>query len=520
MNTLPQTMLNPLILVDSYEPSHFNQYPETAVEMSSYLAFRRTMPKLSLSEKVKLAEQVLDEDDPRMVFFGIRYVVETYISKKITHKLIDRALHIYSRHNAGKTKYPFPEAAFRRVVDEFDGIVPLKIEALPDGTVVRAGLPLVQITCDVAGLVPLVSWYEAIIVQLWYGSEVATISRRMRQYVEEAFFKSVDPENYWKRESRVHNFGFRGATCPEAGLISSLAHLLSHGGSDSVIAEDYILMMNEDRPVSESIPAMAHCTVTPWPLEFDAMDNMVDKYGEGAYAIVMDSVNIKNAITNIVPQLKGKIVEKGGFLVYRPDSGDYIEMVLLCLTAAEATFGVTTNQKGYKVINGAGVIQGNGMSPERVPLLYKAVMEAGFSAENVAVGIGGALVQKDLHRDLVSAGFKSNYIRFANGGEKLVMKCPVDAPGKWSLPGKLAVEDGIVYPKDMIQDKDNALKLIFDGTNGGIQPALQGTYDAMRGRVMSQWDSVMETWKDSSVLSHEIRELQKKVVEELTSGME
>jgi len=93
------------------------------------------------------------------------------------------------------------------------------------------------------------------------------------------------------------------------------------------------------------------------------------------------------------------------------------------------------------------------------------------------------------------------------------MKCPVDARGKWSLPGKLAVKDGMVYPKEMVLDKDNELKLIFDGTNGGLQGD-GGSFDAMRGRAMTQWDSVLEAW-DGDVLSKEIRNLQDKVVDEI-----
>lgn len=510
MKNLPVTNLNTLLLVDSYEPSHFAQYPETAVEMTSYLAFRRDMPAMTSSEMQDLKIDTLPENDPRMVFFGIRYTVETYIAKLISHDDIDAALFVLKHHNAGNTKFPFPEAEFRRVVDEFGGQVPIKIEALPDGTVVRKNLPLVQITSDIAGLAPLVSWYEALIVQLWYPSEVATISRRMRETIDLVFSKSVSPDAYWKRESRIHNFGFRGAAAPEAGLIGGMAQLLSHNGTDILIAVEYAMRMNRDRPIGESIPAMAHCTITAFTKERDAMEQMIDKYGEGVYAIVLDSYDPMHVVDITIPSLKDFIVEKGGFLVYRPDSGDYIDMVLMCLKAAEATFGVDVNDKGYKVIRGAGVIQGSGMSPAKVERLYYAVISAGYSAENVAVGMGGALMQKGFDRDIVSAGFKNNYIKFKNGAEKLVMKCPIDAPGKWSLPGKLAVKNGIVYPKDMVSDDDNELKLIYDGANGGLQGE-GSSFNAMRGRVMTQWNTVLEHWH-GDVLSAEMHKLQDEIV--------
>lgn len=40
---------------------------------------------------------------------------------------------------------------------------------------------------------------------------------------------------------------------------------------------------------------------------------------------------------------------KGGFMVFRPDSGDPIDAVLKGLRAAEKTFGATVNSKGFKV---------------------------------------------------------------------------------------------------------------------------------------------------------------------------
>lgn len=51
-----------------------------------------------------------------------------------------------------------------------------------------------------------------------------------------------------------------------------------------------------------------------------------------------------------------------GFLVIRPDSGDPVEAVLEGLEALEKVYGVTVNQKGFKVINNAGIIQGDGIN--------------------------------------------------------------------------------------------------------------------------------------------------------------
>jgi nicotinamide phosphoribosyltransferase len=60
----------------------------------------------------------------------------------------------------------------------------------------------------------------------------------------------------------------------------------------------------------------------------------------------------------------------------------------------DKVFGSTVNAKGYKVIQGAGVIQGDGINVATIGAILAAVVGEGFSAENVAFGMGGGLLQR------------------------------------------------------------------------------------------------------------------------------
>ena len=62
--------------------------------------------------------------------------------------------------------------------------------------------------------------------------------------------------------------------------------------------------------------------------------------------------------------------------------------------AADRVFGSTVNRAGYKTINGCGVIQGDGIDVTVLKRIAGAIEAAGFSAENVAYGMGGGLLQK------------------------------------------------------------------------------------------------------------------------------
>lgn len=106
------------------------------------------------------------------------------------------------------------------------------------------------------------------------------------------------------------------------------------------------------------------------------------------------------------------------------------------LTAAERVFGVDVNTKGYKVLRGCGVIQGDGISVNTIGAILDAVLAAGYSAENVAFGMGGGLLQK-VNRDTMSFATKLSHVVYADGRERDVMKQPQTDLSKYSLPGIL-----------------------------------------------------------------------------------
>ena len=107
----------------------------------------------------------------------------------------------------------------------------------------------------------------------------------------------------------------------------------------------------------------------------------------------MDTYNYEEAIQKLLPTCKKIIFEKGGLFVIRPDSGDILETVLMGLAAAEEIFGVHVNKKGYKVLKTASIIQGDGVTADNIERVITEVMAAGYSAENVAFGMGGGLLQ-------------------------------------------------------------------------------------------------------------------------------
>lgn len=47
--------------------------------------------------------------------------------------------------------------------------------------------------------------------------------------------------------------------------------------------------LNDGEPVAMSIPATEHSVMTAWRTEREALENMIDQFGTGIFACVMDS---------------------------------------------------------------------------------------------------------------------------------------------------------------------------------------------------------------------------------------
>eukprot|EP00179_Madagascaria_erythrocladioides_P026307 CAMPEP_0198337530 /NCGR_PEP_ID=MMETSP1450-20131203/28694_1 /TAXON_ID=753684 ORGANISM="Madagascaria erythrocladiodes, Strain CCMP3234" /NCGR_SAMPLE_ID=MMETSP1450 /ASSEMBLY_ACC=CAM_ASM_001115 /LENGTH=510 /DNA_ID=CAMNT_0044042349 /DNA_START=74 /DNA_END=1602 /DNA_ORIENTATION=- len=465
------------VLTDSYKAGHYAMYP-AAKKMVAYGEFRKGWQG--------------DKADTRFVAFGLRYFVEQYLHKRWTKQDVERAELFYKTHNVGFTPYPYPKELFLSFIEENDGYMPIRFQALRDGSCAHVHVPVYQITAEGKYSV-LATFLETLLTQMWYPSNVATLSRRSRDLFEAAFDKSVDDAQRFLVDSRLHDFGFRGAAGLESSVLGGCAHLLSFRGSDTMSACYYAQFeLNGGKPVAQSVPATEHSVMTAWPTEEAAIRNMIKHFGKGIFACVLDSYDYQNCLDNVLPKIKEAQQAAGGMITMRPDSGDPKDAVLAGLRAAEKTFGATTNAKGFKVLTGAAVIQGDGMNYDSIKQVVDAVLDAKYAASNVAFGMGGGLLQKH-NRDSMSFATKLCYIVYEDGSAADIMKMPKTDGGKISLPGEMEVKrvGGVptVFPRGAgPADEADLLEVVYDGKP--CADVKWETFDQMRDRVAREWSAL------------------------------
>ena len=440
--------MNMILNTDSYKYSHFAQYPPETAAISAYIESRP------------------GGRHDHVLFFGLQMFLKEYLTRRITAADIDEADELVTAHGL-----PFNRDGWELLVSRHGGSLPLSIEALPEGSVVPVGTPLVQIRNTDPDFFWLPTFIEtALLRAVWYPSTVATVSFHVRRIMTGALERSCD--DYTDvLPFRLHDFGARGATSLEQAGLGGVAHLVSFMGTDTVSGLVYARKYYAEPMAGFSIPAAEHSTMTAWGEEREAAayENMIERFGGDGkmVAVVSDSYDLYRAVSEIWgKELRSKVEQMGGTLVVRPDSGDPAVVPIDTVDMLGAIFGYATNAKGYKVLNQAvRVIQGDGVTPDTIKIILDRLMGRGWSAENIAFGMGAGLLQK-VNRDTLRFAMKANARLDAAGNWTGIHKDPKTDPGKASKRDRQAVimQDGapVAVPLKELGERENLMQPVWE----------------------------------------------------------
>jgi nicotinamide phosphoribosyltransferase len=435
---------NLILLTDSYKVSHYRQYPPRTQGVYSYFESRGG----------RFAS---------VVFFGLQYYLDRYLAGAvITRDRIDAAETFLAAHFDRPGL--FNRAGWEHILHAHGGRLPVRIKAVPEGTPVPVRNVLLTIENTDPACFWLTNYLETLLVQLWYGCTVATLSREMKRLILAFLERTGDPASI---DFKLHDFGFRGASSVESAAVGAAAHLVNFRGSDTLVGCVLAGRVYGARMAGVSIPAAEHSTQTAWGREHeaDAYRNMLTQFPTGTVAVVSDSYDIFRACRELWGGvLRDAVLARDGTLVVRPDSGDPAHTVLQVLDILGERFGTATNRKGYRLLPPqVRVIQGDGVDYDQVERVLATLAQHGWSADNVSFGIGGALLQK-LNRDTQEFAFKCSAV-VVDGQARDVFKTPVGDAGKASKPGRLKLvrRDGMTTVREDEPGEDLLREVFRDG---------------------------------------------------------
>lgn len=406
---------NIILKTDSYKFSHPKMFPSGMTYMHNYLESR-------------------GGDLPATIFFGLQYILKKHFSRPITVEDVNEAEHFCRLHGV-----PFHKEGWMYIATDLGGKLPIKIRAVPEGTLV----PTYNVLMTIESTDPKVAWLpghlETILMQIWYPITVATRSYYVRKLIWESLCQSADhPEQ--EIDFKHHSFGYRGVSSCESAGIGGAAELLFSKGTDTVAGILCAMEYYSSDMCGFSIPAAEHSTIISYGKdnEVEAFRNMIKEFGKPGtiFAVVSDSFDIYNACEHLWGEtLKEEVIQSGATLVIRPDSGDPVEVVSKCLHILDQKFGCTINSKGYKVLNHVRLIQGDGVNINSIEKILNRINDEGYSTSNIAFGQGGGSLQK-LDRDTFKMAVKCSSV-VVNDEQRDVSKDPITDHGKRSKTGRL-----------------------------------------------------------------------------------
>lgn len=423
---------NPFLNKDSYKLSHPALYPKGIKGMSSYIEAR------------KKGEHI--------TFFGLQMFLMKYLMQPATSAHLAEAKAFATAHGE-----PFPEAAYQKILDKYAGFPPLRIYAVPEGLKVPSQNVLVRTECVDDDLFWMAMDVETALQRgVWAPSTIASNDYRNRQMLMR--YLASTSNNLGHIDFMLHDFGARGVSSEETAQIAGAAHLVYFKGSDTISGIRAANHYYSCPMAAFSVPASEHsvqCSYGPMNQK-DYLDAVLSEYAKpGAIvSIVIDGYDtLREALHLCSGELREKIIASKAKVVFRPDSGDPVELIPRILQIQENAFGSKKNSKGFKTINNVGIIQGDGVDFDAMESVLLAVTDAGYSADNIVFGSGGSLLQK-VNRDTYGFAQKASAI-YINGSWKPIYKAPVTDPGKVSKAGRLTLLRSRMTGEYMTASLDN-----------------------------------------------------------------
>lgn len=421
--------MNPFLATDGYKVDHHRQYPEGTTLVYSNFTPRaaKHAPKgvnkdyiISFGQQMVM-RQIKEMFDENFFFSRIR---DNFEKEGLRNNACQEIKKEYSTYLGVDYDVSHIEALWDL------GYLPIKVKALPEGTKVPIGVPVLTIVNTKPEFFWLTNFLETLISNLlWKPMTSATIAYNYRQNLE-MWANKTDKDNIGFVDFQGHDFSMRGMDSVDATISSGLGHATSFLGSDSLPviygAKKYY---DAEGMVIAGVPATEHSVMCAGSKndEIGTFKRLMRLYPKGILSVVSDTWDLWKVITEYLPELKEEILARDGKLVIRPDSGDPVDIICgthnyedkSLFTRNEEKgvihllwdiFGGTVNDQGYKVLDPhIGAIYGDSITLERANEICSKLEAKGFASTNIVLGIGSFTYQFNT-RDTFGFAMKATYV--------------------------------------------------------------------------------------------------------------
>jgi nicotinamide phosphoribosyltransferase len=472
-----------------------------------YITFRR--------ELYKINEVIYKKGDNRMLFAGLQRIIHRLFYKPFQERELSESKKFLSTAKVNSkgelTKYHFPEEMWEQVVHKYNGIVPIKITAVPEGSVVYQNEPAVIIeNLDTEGFTEfgeLAAWFESKLLQCWAATERLTQDRHMYDQIRNLYrkyFPNLPQEeiNFYASIT-ITDFGDRAGMNDTESEDMGLTALYTFGGSDTCCGGYQAWKNSNETPgVFTSVYALAHRNIQAYELEQEAYEEIYNKADNNDFvSMVNDCYASRNAVVKYhIPLAKRSLEEGNGkIVVTRPDSGVAIDEVMWTIKTA-----IEHKLYGQKEMNCDGVmwytgstlrfIEGDGLTHSDILQILTTMLEANYVPWTWGLfGVGGGQ-RNNLKRDNTSA----KYALCAIGEHYEPVVKFSETYGKTTMPGPMKLlrsEEALKAKKTIVflhEKGDNYHVIYFHGLTEAYFdfPGMMDDWNVIKQRSHEQFDTM------------------------------
>lgn len=484
--------IRPESLTDGYKTGHAIQFPDGTSFVCSNFTPR--------SDKHFLGAPGYDH---KVVWFGLQGICQWFLCDVWYDEFFaakrSRVVDRYQRRMDG---YLGPGAVdVERMGQLHDlGYLPVLIKALPEGSRVNVRVPLYTIQNTHPDFYWLTNYLETVLsALLWKSITNATTAFEYRRLLQAAAIKTGTALEFVPWQG--HDFSFRGMSGYQDAIMSGAAHLLSFTGTDTIPAIDYVEdYYGAEGLIGGSVPATEHAVMCMGGEEdeIETFRRMLKLYPSGVVSIVSDTWDFWQVMTTYASAMKDEIMAREGKVVFRPDSGDPVKIIVGDPESPEGSpanrgavqclfdiFGGTQTSTGHVTLDShVGLIYGDSITLDIAQRIIAGLEAKGFSSGNIVFGVGSWTYQH-VTRDTFGTAIKATF-GTVNGEDRAIFKCPKTDDGtKHSARGLLRVEkegDNFVLYDNQTRDQEQQglLKPVFkDG-----QMVRFESFAEIRGRLL------------------------------------
>jgi nicotinamide phosphoribosyltransferase len=206
-------LVNPIIdSADMYKTSHKDMYPPLTTLIGTY------------------SEAQVGGELDYVVMFGLQKLLNELQVITVTKAHIEEAAAFFKETFGDDTVFERIRPGWEKIVAN-GGKLPIAIHALPEGSVVPCGTPLMTIEATDPDVPWIANYLETRLSHLWYTCTVATVAFNNRHELERCLVKEgVTPECAAPKAkiSGICDFGLRGVPDQSAGRMYSYPKFLNH----------------------------------------------------------------------------------------------------------------------------------------------------------------------------------------------------------------------------------------------------------------------------------------------------